>query len=137
MSEKKVEDMNRYVTGTVIRELREKNKMTQLQLAEVIGVSDKTISKWETGNTVINANVSVNMMRSKFYICPICGNVLTSIGEAVVNCHGIQLFPATGEESDEHHMIFVEGIEDEFYVRIEHEMTKKHYDCLNMILLKV
>ena len=40
--------MNQYVTGTVIRELREKNNMTQLQLAEKLGVSDKTVSKWET-----------------------------------------------------------------------------------------
>ena len=82
--------MNQYVTGTIIRELREKNKMTQLQLAEKLGVSDKTISKWETGkgypditllepiakafrisvaelisgNTIRNANVSANMLRS-------------------------------------------------------------------------
>jgi Predicted transcriptional regulators len=41
-------DMNQYVTGTVIKELREKNKMTQLQLAEKLGVSDKSVSKWET-----------------------------------------------------------------------------------------
>lgn len=37
--------MNQYVTGAVIKGLREKNKITQLQLAERIGVSDKTISK--------------------------------------------------------------------------------------------
>ncbi len=42
-------EMNQYVTGTVIKELREKNNITQLQLAEKLGVSDKTISKWETG----------------------------------------------------------------------------------------
>lgn len=41
--------MNQYVTGAVIKELREKNKMTQLQLADILGVSDKTVSKWETG----------------------------------------------------------------------------------------
>ncbi len=41
--------MNQYVTGTTIKELREKNKITQVQLAEKIGVSDKTVSKWETG----------------------------------------------------------------------------------------
>lgn len=41
--------MNQYVTGAVIKELREKNAMTQLQLADKLGVSDKTISKWETG----------------------------------------------------------------------------------------
>lgn len=44
--------MNQYVTGAVIKELREKRKMTQLQLAEKLGVSDKTISKWETGGSL-------------------------------------------------------------------------------------
>ena len=41
--------MNQYVTGTTIKELREKNKITQVQLAEKLGVSDKTVYKWETG----------------------------------------------------------------------------------------
>lgn len=41
--------MNQYVTGTIIKELREQRKLTQLQLAEQLGVSDKTVSKWETG----------------------------------------------------------------------------------------
>ena len=40
--------MNPYVTGNVIKELREKCQLTQVELAEKIGVSDKTISKWET-----------------------------------------------------------------------------------------
>ena len=44
--------MNQYVTGAVIKALREKRKMTQLQLAEKLGVSDKTISKWETGGSL-------------------------------------------------------------------------------------
>ncbi|MGN0403113.1 MAG: helix-turn-helix domain-containing protein [Acetatifactor sp.] len=145
--------MNQYVTGAVIKELREKNKMTQLQLAEKLGVSAKTVSKWETakgypditllepiadafsvsvtelisGNTVSNANVSGNMMRSKFYVCPVCGNVIHSMGEAVIHCHGVLLTPAAAEETDETHMILIERVEDEFYVRIDHEMTKQHY----------
>ena len=78
--------MDQYVTGTTIRELREKNRMTQQQLADRLGVSDKTVSKWETakgypditllepiaevfrisvaelitGNPIHNANVSAN-----------------------------------------------------------------------------
>ena len=145
--------MNQYVTGAVIKELREKNKMTQLQLAEILGVSDKTVSKWETGkgypditllepiaeafrvsltelisgNQVFNANVSANMMRSKFYICPVCGNAIHTMGEAVIHCHGAQLTPAVAEMTDEEHMIFIEKVEDEYYVRINHEMTKTHY----------
>ena len=39
--------MNNYVTGKIIKELREKKGLTQLELANVIGVSDKAISKWE------------------------------------------------------------------------------------------
>lgn len=145
--------MNQYVTGAVIRELREKNKMTQLQLAERLGVSDKTVSKWETakgypditllepiaevfkisvtelisGNTVHNANVSANMLRSKFYVCPVCGNVIHSMGEAAIQCHGILLTPLEAEPADERHMLSIERVEDEYYVRIDHSMTKEHY----------
>ncbi|MCR4926640.1 MAG: helix-turn-helix domain-containing protein [Lachnospiraceae bacterium] len=145
--------MNQYVTGTVIKELREKSKMTQLQLAEKLGVSDKSVSKWETsrglpditllepiakafkisvtelisGNTIHNANVSANMLRSKFYVCPVCGNVIHSMGEAAICCHGIFLTPLDAEPTDERHMIFIERVEDEYYVRIDHSMTKEHY----------
>ncbi len=145
--------MNQYVTGAVIKKLREKNNMTQLQLSEKLGVSDKTISKWETGkgypditllepiadafrisvtelisgNPIHNENVSANMLRSKFYICPVCGNVIHSMGEAVMQCHGIQLLPAEESPCDDKHRIFIERSEDEYYVRIDHEMTKSHY----------
>ena len=148
-----VKNMNQYVTGAVIKELREKNKMTQLQLAEKLGVSDKTVAKWETakgypditllepiakvfrisvtelisGNTVQNTNVSANMLQSKFYVCPVCGNIIHSMGEAAVYCHGILLTPLDAEMTDEDHMVFIERVEDEYYVRIDHSMTKKHY----------
>ena len=145
--------MDQYVTGAVIKELRERNKMTQLQLADKLGVSDKTISKWETakgypditllepiaeafsvsvtelisGNTVCNSNVSANMLKSKFYICPICGNVIHSMGEAVIHCHGVLMTAAQPEVTDDNHKIFIERTEDEYYVRIEHDMKKNHY----------
>ena len=145
--------MNQYVTGTVIKELREKNKMTQLQLAQKLGVSDKSISKWEnsrgfpditmlepiaevfkisvteliSGNTIHNANVSANVLRSKFYVCPICGNVIHSMGEAAIHCHGILLTPLEAEPADERHKILIERVEDEYFVRIDHSMTKEHY----------
>lgn len=145
--------MNQYVTGAVIRELREKNHMTQLQLSDRLGVSDKTVSKWETGkgypditllepiakafhvsltellsgNPVKNANISSNLLRSKFYVCPVCGNVIHSTGEAVIQCCGVRLLPEEAELTDEHHKIFIERAEDEYYVRLEHPMTKDHY----------
>jgi len=145
--------MDQYVTGAVIKELREKNRMTQAELAEKLNVSDKTVSKWETakgfpdisllepiaeafgvsitellsGNAVRNGNVSANMLRSQFYICPVCGNILHSMGEAVVQCHGVLLVPCQAEETDENHKILIEKVEDEYYVRIAHNMRKGHY----------
>lgn len=142
--------MNEYVTGAVIKELREKNNVTQLQLADKLGVSDKTISKWETGkgypditlldpianalsvsvaelisgNTVYNSNISANMLRSQFYVCPVCGNVIHGMGESVIR---VLLQPEETEATDEDHKIFIEHVEDEYYVQIKHEMTKNHY----------
>ena len=146
-------NMNQYVTGAVIRELREKSRMTQARLAEKLGVSDKTVSKWETakgypditllepiaeafrisvtelisGNTVFNSNVSANMLRSRFYVCPVCGNAIHSMGEAAIHCHGILLTPLEAEPADERHRLFIERVEAEYYVRIDHSMTKDHY----------
>lgn len=145
--------MNQYVTGAVIRKLREKNHFTQAELAERLQVSDKTISKWETakgypdvsllepiaatfgisltelisGNAIENRNVSANMIRSHFYVCPLCGNVIHSMGELSVSCHGVQLLPAEAESVDEQHSIVIECIEDEYFVQIAHEMSKEHY----------
>lgn len=145
--------MNQYITGAVIKKLREKKHFTQAELAEKLCVSDKTVSKWETGkgypdisllepiskvfgvsvtelitgNAVNNENVAANTLRSHFYVCPVCGNVIHSMGEAVLHCHGILLTPCQAEEPDDTHKISIEKVEDEYYVRIEHEMTKQHY----------
>ncbi|MBP5261963.1 MAG: helix-turn-helix domain-containing protein [Clostridiales bacterium] len=145
--------MDQYITGAVIKELRTKNRMTQAELADRLSVSDKAISKWETGkgypdisllepiaavfgisvtellsgNAVSNSNVSANMLRTKIYVCPVCGNVIFSAGEAAINCHGISLLPSEAEQPDDHHQISVERIEDEYYLQIDHDMTKSHY----------
>lgn len=145
--------MDKYITGTVIKELREKKGYTQSELAFRLNVSDKTISKWETGKgypditllepiaavfdvsvaellsgtAISNMNVSGNMLRSKFYVCPVCGNIFHSMGEAAIHCHGILLAPSVAEKTDENHKILIERVEDEYYVQIEHEMTKDHY----------
>lgn len=145
--------MNQYVTGAMIRRLREERRMTQQQLAEKIGVSDKTISKWEnsrgypdislieplsdalgvsvielfSGENVTNTNRSFNMRRTSLYVCPVCGNVIQSTGQAIVSCCGIVLPPLEAEPADENHNILVERIEDEYYVHIDHEMSKTHF----------
>lgn len=145
--------MDNYVTGATIRRLRERKSMTQAELASVIDVSPKTISKWETakglpdislldaiasaldvsvmelmsGNTVINKNVSGNMLRSKFYCCPICGNIIHALGEAVVSCCGVALPPLEADDADSAHEITVEQVEDEHFIVVKHEMTKSHF----------
>ena len=137
----------------MIRRLREEKGLTQSALAEKLTVSDKAVSKWETGkgypditlieplcaalgvsvtellagDTVTNNNRSFNMKRCVFYVCPVCGNVIVGTGEAVVNCHGITLMPLEAEKPDEAHAPSIEAIEDEYYVTFAHEMTKSHY----------
>ena len=122
--------MNQYVTGTVIRELREKNKMTQLQLADKLGVSDKTISKWETGKGYPDITLLEPIAKAfRISVTELIsgGNAIHSMGEAAIHCHGILLTPLIAEATDEHHMIFIDRVEDEYYVRIDHSMTKEHY----------
>ena len=145
--------MNQYVTGAMIKRLRDSKNMTQQQLAEKLNVSDKAISKWETshgypdislvepladalgvsvielfsGENVINTNKSFNMLRMKFHVCPICGNIICSTGEAVVSCCGIVLPAMEAESEDEAHRLNIEIIEDEYYVTVPHEMSKNHY----------
>ena len=145
--------MNTYVTSTTIKQLREKKNLTQAELAQRIGVSSKTISKWETakglpdisllqplaqalgisvielmnGEHIINKNTSANMLRCKFYVCPICGNIMHSTGDSLVSCCGITLPPLEAEAADEPHGICIENVEDEHYLTVDHPMTKQHY----------
>ena len=145
--------MNQYVTGVMIKRLRESRNITQQQLAERINVSDKAVSKWETGRgypdislieplsaalgvsvielfsgeDVVNSNKSANMLRVKLYVCPICGNVIQSTGEAVISCCGITLPALEPEEADKEHPVSIERVEDEYYINISHEMSRTHY----------
>ena len=145
--------MDNYVTGAVIKRLRENKKMTQEELAEKIFVTSKAVSKWETGKgfpdvglleslgkaldvsviellsgeDITNLNKSCNMAKGKFYVCPVCGNVIQTSGEAVISCCGITLPPLEAEEPDDKHSLKVETVEDEYYVTMNHPMTKEHY----------
>ncbi len=145
--------MNTYITGQTIKKLREAKELTQTQLAEQIGVSCKAVSKWETGkglpditlieplskalgvsvmelmsgDTVINKNLSANMKLMKFYVCPVCGNIIHSTGATVISCCGIALPPLEAEEADGEHSIGIETVEDEKFITVNHPMTKVHF----------
>ena len=75
----------------------------------------------------MNKNVSANILRSKFYVCPICNNVIRMVGDAVISCCGISLSPLEAEQTDAEHQIIIEKVEDEHFVTVNHDMTKKHY----------
>ena len=145
--------MNTYVAGATIKALRESRSLTQAELAEAIGVSSKTVSKWETakglpdisllqplaqalgitdneqmnGQHITNQNVSANMLRCKFYVCPICGNIIHCVGNTVISCCGVTLPALETEEGDDDHSITLEKVEDEYFLTVHHPMTKQHF----------
>lgn len=145
--------MDTYITARTIKKLREEKGITQTALAEKIGVSSKAISKWETskglpdislleplsyalgvsvmelmsGDTVINKNQSSNMLFSKFYVCPVCGNVIHASGAAVISCCGIALPSLEAEEIDEEHTVSIMPVEDEKFITVKHPMSKSHF----------
>jgi DNA-binding XRE family transcriptional regulator/desulfoferrodoxin (superoxide reductase-like protein) len=142
-----------YITGKIIKELREKQRMTQKQLAEKLNISDKTISKWETdrglpdisivdslakalgvsvaelfaGEFYTNTNLSGNMRKTVFYVCPVCGNIIAAAGQGSFSCCGITLPPLEAEPADTDHGINIEVIDGEYYISSDHEMSKQHF----------
>ena len=145
--------MNTYVTGSTIKRLREARHLTQAELGDKIGVSSKTVSKWETakglpdisllqplsqalgvsvielmnGEQITNSNRSSNLLRSRFYVCPVCGNVLWGFGDTLISCCGVTLPALEAEEPDEEHRLTVETVGDVHFLSISHPMTKEHY----------
>jgi len=143
--------MNSYVTGDIIKTLREKTGMTQQALADIVCVSPKTVSKWETGKglpdislieplssalgvsvielmngeQLINRNRSGNMAKSQFRVCPLCGNIIFALGSSVVSCCGILLPECLSDDGAE--LINAEISDGEIYVRLKHTMDKRHY----------
>lgn len=145
--------MDHFITAAAIRTLREEQGLTQRELAERLNISDKTVSKWETakglpditlmeplaralnvsltelmaGQRITNRNVSCNLLRARFHVCPLCGNILYTTGDALISCCGSALTPLKPAEADESHRFSLEQVEEEFFFTIPHEMTKEHF----------
>jgi DNA-binding XRE family transcriptional regulator/desulfoferrodoxin (superoxide reductase-like protein) len=140
--------------GKLIGDTRKKMGWTQKMLGDRIGVSDKTVSKWErgigcpdidlltgvaealgmnvsevlSGEIVVNENDAGNMKKTKFYVCPVCGNIVTSTSNLVLNCCGKKLVELVAKkETDDVHKMTIERVEDEIFVTMNHEMEKGHY----------
>ena len=142
-----------FLAAHAIKRLREERGLTQRVLAESLGVTDKAVSKWESGRGLpdislveplaqrlgisvaellagdirANANRAGNMLKGVFYVCPICGNVVHALGEGSFSCCGSTMFPQEAEEPDADHAFSIERIEDDWYVTLDHPMTKDHY----------
>ena len=142
-----------YVTGGIIRQLRERKGLTQNELAERIGVSGKAVSKWETnrglpdisimgdlagalgvstaelltGDLRENDNPAANMKKVHFYVCPVCGNVISSVGRGSFSCCGITLPEQEAEPEGGSHSVQVETVDQEYFVSTSHPMTKEHF----------
>ena len=139
--------------GELIHRLRRERGLTQLQLAECLGVSDKAVSKWErglgcpelsllpelaealevdmgkllSGELAANDRVSGNVNRLRFWVCPNCGNVVTGLTDTGVSCCGKRLRPLTARKADEEHSLTVQRIETEYFVSSGHPMEREHH----------
>lgn len=140
-------------TGALIRRLRGEKKLTQRALAEAVGVSDKAVSKWENGRgapditlvgtlarvlgvsaeSLLQGEISEepvqggNMKKTKYYYCPVCGQIAAVTGNAELSCCGRRLEPMMPVKADEDHTMTIEPVEDEQYLTTAHPMTRDHY----------
>lgn len=139
--------------GDLLYNLRKEKNMTQKQVADALNISDKAVSKWERGlgcpdvsllnelselfgvniEKILSGNLNPNdadggnMKRTKFYVCPCCGSVITATGEPEISCCGRKLDALTAKPEDEEHKIHAEIVDDEYYITVDHEMSKTHY----------
>lgn len=139
--------------GKLISSIRKEKNMTQKEVADALNISDKTVSKWERGlgypdisligdlSKVLNVDIekllagdlapnvkdSGNLRRLKFFVCKSCSNIIYSTGNPDISCCGRKLLPLTYKNQDEAHRINVEEIENDYFISLNHEMTKDHY----------
>jgi DNA-binding XRE family transcriptional regulator/desulfoferrodoxin (superoxide reductase-like protein) len=141
------------MVGHLIHQLRTAQGLTQKAVANRLNISDKTISKWESGrgcpdlsllsglSDVLGADIlkllngdlnpdkaDVGDIRlTRFYVCPACGNILTSTGKASVFCCGRKLNPLIPKQQNFNHIIALSVVANDYYLTIGHEMKKTHY----------
>ncbi len=145
--------MDQYIKGDTIRRLREEKGLSEQDLADRLNLDSDLISRWEEGMAlpdislleplskaletsldrmldgaeVVRTNRGIDVNESRFYVCPVCGNIVTSAGNAEIRCCNVTLQPQAEQLCDDGHMIEVEESDGEYYVTVEHEMTKSHY----------
>ena len=53
--------MDQIKIGRFISECRKKNNLTQMQLAEKLGITDRAISKWENGKAMPDSGIMLDL----------------------------------------------------------------------------
>ncbi|MGE7781547.1 helix-turn-helix domain-containing protein [Peribacillus sp. NPDC097264] len=139
--------------GHLILRLRREKGFTQKELADRMNLSDRTISKWERGqgcpdisllpelSSLLGVNiehilegelasndfVGGNMKRSNYFVCPSCGNITLSTGNAAVSCCGRKLEALVPKKATEEEKLEVTQVEEDWFISSNHPMTKEHY----------
>lgn len=150
---KTVIKMDNKKTGELIFKLRTEKGLTQKQLAEMLAVSDKAVSKWERGQGLpdvsllgrisgifgvnieglldgglqSNSFAAGNMKKVKYYVCPVCGNITVCTGDAQITCCSRKLSEAVPKKPDGEHALEISTVEDEWFITSSHTMEKEHY----------
>ena len=146
--------MNAEKTGSLIRSLRIKKGLTQKELAQMICVTNKAVCKWEKGRdcpniTLIsqlskvlevdiqsilqgyldkNKKIGENMNHLKFYKCPTCGNLVTSIKSVELSCCGNKLSPVSAQtRSEPEYQPVIQEFDGQYSIKFNHPMTKSDY----------
>ena len=139
--------------GHLILRLRREKGYTQKELADKMNISDRTISKWERGqgypdisllpelSSLLGVNiehilegelasndfVGGNMKRSNYFVCPSCGNITLSTGNAAVSCCGRKLEALVPKKATDEEKLEVTQVEEDWFISSNHPMTKEHY----------
>lgn len=139
--------------GSLLQQLRKEKQLTQNQVGKALGVSAQAVSKWERGGGCPDISMlpqlsglygvsigsllegelhaasqeSGNMKRMKFYVCPVCGNVMMTTGGGELHCCGRKLEPLAAEAADSAHGVRVAEIEEDWYITFTHPMNKDHF----------
>lgn len=139
--------------GHLILRLRREKGFTQKELADRMNLSDRTISKWERGqgcpdisllpelSSLLGVNiehilegelasndfVGGNMKRSNYFVCPTCGNITLSTGNAAVSCCGRKLEALVPKKAADEEKLEVTQVEEDWFISSDHPMTKEHY----------
>ena len=139
--------------GAFILARRRQMNLTQRELADLLHLSDKTVSKWERGlgcpdvsilpklcrtlnvdmekmlcgDLSNNVVVGGNMKKLKYFICPTCGNLMICTGQTQISCCGQKLGALAAAKAEEDQKLIVQSMEDEWYLTSKHPMEKGHY----------